>query len=254
MFIRKFAAGIFSVALWAQTPQTASAPPRFASASIVRDASGHNGIWNKFDPVVMIWTGAPLRVLVQAAFSLRSYQIANWPKSVDSEQWNIDARSEGPSTGREKYAMLQTLLVERFGLQFHREMRDVSGYILTVAKNGPKMEEVKDVDLKSSRVGVTNGRGRILGKGVAMYDWLDFLSGALGCPIEDRTGLTGRYNFLLEWSPDETQSNSESEPSDPNGPSIFAAIQGQLGLRLQAKKVPMQMLVIDHLNRLATAN
>jgi len=87
-----------------------------------------------------------------------------------------------------------------------------------------------------------------------MNGWIGLFRGELGCPIEDHTGLTGRYNFQLEWSPDESQPNSLGEPGDPNGPSIFAAIQEQLGLKLQPKKFPIEMFVIDHLNRLPTAN
>src|SRR6185312_1677777 len=166
MFSQRFIAGVFAATLYAQTPQTGDAPPRFASASIVLDTSGDNVAGNKSDPVFMRWTSTPMRWLVRMAFSLRSYEIVNWPNAVDSERWNIDARSDGPTTFQEKYAMLQTLLVERFGLQFHREMRDASGYVLIVAKNGPKMEEVKNADPKST--GINLGRGRITGQGAAI--------------------------------------------------------------------------------------
>jgi uncharacterized protein (TIGR03435 family) len=245
---------LMSAVLYAQEPQAQTAAPRFANASVKADTSDHNGIGNKFDPVMMRWTSTPLRVLVQAAYGLRSYQMVGWPNSLDSDKWNVDAKTEGPTTSKQKYEMLQTLIVERFGLKFHREMRDIQGYSLVVAKNGPKLREVKEGEVSSSPAGTTIQRGLVIGHQVRMMDWVGLFAGELGCPFEDNTGLTGRYDFKLEWAPDERQPNSFGEPGDPNGASIFAAVQEQLGLKLEVKKFPVEMFVIEHIDRAPTAN
>lgn len=216
--------------------------------------SDHNGIGNKFDPVMMRWTSTPLRVLVQAAYGLRSYQIVGWPNSLSADKWNIDAKTEGPTTTKQKYEMLQTLIVERFGLKFHRELRDLQGYSLVIAKNGPKLREVKEGEVSSGPAGTTIQRGLIIGHQVRMMDWVGLFSGELDCPFEDNTGLTGRYDFKLEWAPDERQPNGGGEPGDPNGPSIFAAVQDQLGLKLEVKKFSVEMFAIDHVDKTPTAN
>jgi uncharacterized protein (TIGR03435 family) len=254
MVTQRFPIALLSVALYAQAPQTEVAAPRFATASVKADTSGHNGIGNKFDPVMMRWTSTPLRVLVQQAYGLRSYQIVGWPSSLDSDKYNIDAKTESPTTTKQKYEMLQTLIVERFGLKFHREMRDLQGYSLVVGKNGPKLREVREGEVGSSPAGTTIQRGLVIGHQVRMMDWVGLFSGELGCPFEDNTGLTGRYDFKLEWSPDERQPNSFGEPGDPSGPSIFAAVQDQLGLKLEAKKFPVEMFIVDHVDKTPTAN
>jgi uncharacterized protein (TIGR03435 family) len=249
-----FAAAALAAAPPAHAQPAEAAAPRFATASVKADTSDHNGIGNKFDPVLMRWTSTPLRVLVQAAYGLRSYQIVGWPNSLSSDKWNIDAKTEGPTITKQKYEMLQTLIVERFGLKFHREMRDLQGYSLVVAKNGPKLREVKEGEVSSNPAGTTIQRGLVIGHQVRMMDWVGLFSGELGCPFEDNTGLTGRYDFKLEWAPDERQPNGGGEPGDPNGPSIFAAVQDQLGLKLEVKKFPVEMFVIDHVDRVPTEN
>jgi uncharacterized protein (TIGR03435 family) len=254
MVTRRLAIAALGLSLCAQAQRTEVAAPRFATASVKADTSDHNGIGNKFDPVMMRWTSAPLRVLVQAAYGLRSYQIVGWPNSLSSDKWNIDAKTESATTSKQKYEMLQTLIVERFGLKFHREVRDLQGYSLVVGKNGAKLREVKEGEAISDRAGTVVQRGLISGHQVRMMDWVGHLSAALGCPFEDNTGLMGRYDFRLEWSPDESQPNSFGEPGDPNGSSIFAAVQEQLGLKLEVKKFPVDMFVIDHVERVPTAN
>jgi uncharacterized protein (TIGR03435 family) len=151
--------------------------------------------------------------------------------------------------------MLQTLLVERFHLKFHRESQNISGYALVIAKNGPRLHEVKEGEVSSETPGINYNRGRIIGHRTPMNEWLFFLSGELRCPFEDDTGLKGKYDFKLEWAPDELQSNGGSDtPADTNGPAIFTALQDQLGLRLEAKKFPVEMFVIDHIDRSPTSN
>jgi uncharacterized protein (TIGR03435 family) len=245
---------LLTAALYAQAQQTEVAAPRFATASVKANTSIRNGMGNKFDPGMARWTNTPLQNLVQAAYGLRGYQIVGGPNWLRSDKWDIDARTDGPATRTQRNQMLQALIVERFGLKFHREMKDIPGYKLVIAKNGPKLREVKDGEASSIPAGTTVQSGLIIGRQVRMMDWVDLFASVLGCPFEDNTGLTGKYDFKLEWSPDESQPNGGSEPVDPNRPSIFAALQEQLGLKLEVKKFPVEIFVIDHVDRVPTAN
>lgn len=243
----------WTMALQGQTPQP-DAAPRFAAASVKANTTVRNGMGNKFDPTMAQWTNTPLRNLIENAYRLSDYQAVGWPEWLRSDKWDIDAKTEGPTTIPQKFQMLQTLIVERFGLKFHREMKDLPGYSLVIAKGGPKLREVKEGGTESTPAGTRIDRGLISGYHVHMGDWSHFFSTELGCPFEDNTGLQGIYDFKLEWSPDENQPNSRGEPGDPNGPSIFAAVQEQLGLKLEVKKFPVEMFVIDHIDRSPVSN
>lgn len=139
--------------------------------------------------------------------------------------------------------MLQNLLVDRFKPAFHKEARQTNLYTLRVEKGGPKFKEAKDDEQSNidenpgSTIHVTFRKWPI--KGLARS-----LSGVLGTPVRDETGLTKMYDFTLEWAPD---------PSADSGPSIFTAVQEQLGLKLEAGKGPVDVMVIDHVDH-ATQN
>jgi uncharacterized protein (TIGR03435 family) len=132
----------------------------------------------------------------------------------------------------QKVQLLQPLLAERFQLRFHRETRDMKVYKLVVAKNGPKLHEAKEGDPMAGPAGTRIGRGLIEGRRVAISDLAGFLQSELGRPVQEATGLTGKYDFKLEWVPDESQPNSGGEAPPPNaeGATIFRAIQEQLSL------------------------
>jgi uncharacterized protein (TIGR03435 family) len=148
----------------------------------------------------------------------------------------------------QKVQLLQPLLAERFQLRFHRETRDMKVYKLVVAKNGPRLREVKEGDPAAGLAGTRIGRGLIEGHRVAISDLAGFPQSELGRTVQEATGLTGKYDFKLEWVPDESQPNSGGEALPPNaeGATIFRAIQEQLGLKLEAGKGPVEILVIDH--------
>ena len=128
--------------------------------------------------------------------------------------------------------MLQTLLAQRFKLTIRRESRVAHAYVLTVAKNGPKLEK--------SAGGETNvfyGRGRIDARSITLDALAERLGRHLDLPVVNRTGLDGAFNILLEWTPDESRETDK--------PSIFTAVQ-QFGLRIAAQRVPVQVIVVDH--------
>jgi len=232
-----------SFAVFAQSPPKAS----IEVATVKPNKSG-GAIGNHFDPERMSWTGAPLKVIIQEAYGVRSYRILGGPSWLDSDGWDINVKTEGRTTYQEKMQLLQALMADRFQLKFHRETREMKAYKLVVAKGGPKLHEAKEGHSTSGPAGTRIDRGLIQGHGVGISDLARFLQSELGRPVEEATGLAGKYDFKLEWVPDESQPNSGGEAAPPGaeGPTIFSAIQEQLGLKLEPRKGPGEVLVIDH--------
>ena len=148
--------------------------------------------------------------------------------------------------------MLQTLLVERFKLAFHHESKMLPAYALIVDKKGAKIQPVSS----DGQSGTSSGRGRLAGTKVSMAEFADQLSRQVDRPVQDLTALPGVFNFKLEW----TEDNRPVTPGDGApaesalGPSIYVALQEQLGLKLEGRKLPIQILVIDHIERVPTEN
>ena len=161
--------------------------------------------------------------------------------------------------------MLQTLLADRFKLIVHREIRELPVYLLVVAKNGPKLhksklgtnpDEIRDSSLESGR-----GGGKIIAPSITTQNLAGMLTLALGRTVLDKTGLTDSYDLTLQWTadradvptpnaPHNSQRGSEAASEvDPSWPSIFTAIQEQLGLKLEEGKGPVEVIVIDHVEK-----
>jgi uncharacterized protein (TIGR03435 family) len=204
-----------------------------------------------------------LKYLIAAAFNVSPKAIsgdsAEW---MDSDHWDVLAKTPGetrPDLERQM-AMLQALMIDRFHLKFHREQKEMPVYALTVAKGGPRLKE-------STLVPDATPEGPPLLAFVispplvrlpARYTTIGELTGvmqraAMDRPVLDQTGLKGRYDFDLEWMPDETQfGGALGKPPNadmPDQPDLFAALQKQLGLRLEATRGPVETFVIDSAER-----
>jgi uncharacterized protein (TIGR03435 family) len=143
--------------------------------------------------------------------------------------------------------MLQTLLAERFKLVLHRETRQMPVYRLLVARNGPKLQKVSgDGPLHVEMFSTPEGKLRVRSSNMAQLAGMLAMTGQLDNLVIDDTGLEGYYEFSLEWTPDILAADGAP------GPSLFAALQEQLGLRLQAGKGPVEVLVIDQIQRVPT--
>lgn len=143
------------------------------------------------------------------------------------------AKPESPASEDQLKLMLQTLLADRFRLVLHRETKQLPVYELIVAKGGPKLKESAE---DASTFLHTDAKSITAAK-VAMPMFVKLLSQQMGRSVLDKTGLSENYDFKLEWTPDE---------ANGDGPSIFTAIQEQLGLKLEPSKGPVEVLVIDH--------
>jgi bla regulator protein blaR1 len=227
-------------------------------------------------------TCVTLKLMIQIAYGVNEFQVAGGPEWLGSSRWNIAAKAANPvhdpaeekdistltdqerKTNLEKLrAMVQALLTERFQLQTHRETKQLPMYSLTVARGGPKLKSNDNVASPDAG-GLRPGRGYLAGTQVGMSFVVQTLSQIMGRPIEDRTGLKGKYDFELKWTPDQGSANSASggalPPSqadaaatDPNATTIFTALQEQLGLKLDSGKAPVEVVVVDHVEK-ALAN
>ncbi|MFZ1941665.1 MAG: TIGR03435 family protein [Terracidiphilus sp.] len=194
-----------------------------------------------------------LKLLIAAAYNLSPKVISGGPEWADTDHFDILALTPGEArpSQPEQMAMLRTLLADRFKLSFHREEKEFSIYALEVAKGGPKLNEstapANDPALLLSTV--YPQRIHLPAKNATMGDFASLLQRALlDRPVVDQTGLTGRYDFDLDWAPDETQFGGEVPvaPADAQAPPFFTAIQQQIGLRLEATRGNVQAFVIDH--------
>ena len=203
--------------------------------------------------------GAPLKLLVMLAHRVQESQIAGGPGWFATEKWDITAECDDRRhSADETNAMLQRLLKERFSLQIHSETRERPVYVLTVGKGGSKFQPSarKATNIRSGAHSISIDRGSIA-------NLTRVLATAVGRPIVDHTGLTGLYDISIVWDDAPVQNaavpgakqlaSGDASVGDEEHGSIFSAIQEQLGLRLEATRAPVEVLVIDSAER-ATAN
>ena len=174
-------------------------------------------------------------------------QIVGYPSWVSTEHFDIQAKMDPATAARYQsltgqqstdqwHSLMRQILEERFGMKFHREERELPVYNLVTAKQGLKLKESNSKKNGSRSV----GPGRLTATRYSMSELAFSLSGTVDRMVIDKTGLTGEYDFELTWAPD-------NQPDA--GPSIFTALQEQLGLKLQTARAPIDVVVIDHLER-----
>jgi uncharacterized protein (TIGR03435 family) len=199
-----------------------------------------------------IATNFTLKNLIALAYDLNPRTISGGPSWVDSQQFNIEAITPGDvrPIRLEQMQMLRALLVERFKLTFHRQLKEFSIYELSIAKGGPKLKPAANPDDPPQLIGVVYpGKIEVPATSVTMDDFVAMLQRAtLDRPTLNKTGLAGKYDFTLTWAQDETQYGGEvpKAPEDAQSPPLFTAIQEQLGLKLEPTHGMVSALVIDN--------
>jgi uncharacterized protein (TIGR03435 family) len=208
---------------------------------------------------------ATLKAILQYAYSLRDFQISGASGWMTSERYNIQAKgeiAEGPADYRSMNdqqrkaaaelvrARLRQLLADRFQLVVHTETRQLPVYALVVAKNGHKLKSNESPD--GSPQSITQGRAMFKATRASMGSIAVGLSDITGRPVVDETGIQGYFDFEMKWTPDAgaaAPDAAERPTAEAVGPTIFTALQEQLGLKLESKKGPVQILVIDRAER-----
>jgi uncharacterized protein (TIGR03435 family) len=268
--------------------QTVSAAtPAFEVASIRPDKDDSGTFkFGWFSPGAFTATGATVQSLIQEAYQVENTRVFGAPKWLKFDRFDIKAKAPGDAAEKlrkldniQQYeqrialesCMLQTLLRDRFKLAFHRETKEFSMFALVIAKNGLKLHEAKPDDTYPNGIKDLEGRGhghvmrmtrgQLVGQGIPISDLIHMLSQlGLGLTVVDKTGLTGKYDFTLQWTPEQStpmfkgteggQPQADTSPlADASGPSLFSAIEEQLGLKLERQKGPVEVLVIDHVEK-----
>lgn len=204
-------------------------------------------------------TNVPLLRLITLAYDVRDFQVSGGPGWIATESFDVIARPDrSAAEGAEDLAKLtdgqrktlreqvtgrlRALLADRFQLAVHKEMKEQPIYALVLAKNGPKMQEVKE---SGPREGISRQNGHAQAFAVPMEMFAQVLSRLVERPVVDQTGLAGKYDFVLEWTPDLGTAALDGANSPAPGPTIFTVLQEQLGLRLESQKGPVENIVID---------
>ncbi|MBZ5679759.1 MAG: TIGR03435 family protein [Acidobacteriia bacterium] len=256
--------------------QSADARPAFEVASVKvamldtvgGSRGGMRGGPGTADPTHFVSSNMSMATLLMRAYEVKRVQLSG-PGWLDTQTFNVDARVPPGATPAQFRLMLQNLLVERFKLALHHEDKEMPIYELVVAKNGPKLKAAATEDGSTAAPSapmhavdkdgypvfqpgengttVVNFRARMHHPQMSVEQLAVELSGAVGRPVRDATGLKGTYEIGLTWVPDRA-------PDDVSGPSLLSALQDQLGLKLEQKKGPVDTVVIDHIERVPTEN
>jgi bla regulator protein blaR1 len=231
--------------------------------------------------------GATLGILIEQAYDVRDFQISGGPGWVNSDRYDVMAKTERgnaapPDAGNfqdprkqmeQQRERLRALLTDRFRLKIRRDTKEMQAYALTPAKGGPKLKESKVEEPTPVPDGskapqrprgpmIRIGRGQITGQSITLDFLVRLLAQQVGRPVVDKTGLAGTYDLTLEWTPEpvqgagpgiappgEPQRSDNPAPADSSGTSIFVAVQEQLGLKLESQKTPVEVIVIESVEK-----
>ena len=231
-----------------------------------------------FTPYGFTATNVTLQTLIRDVYRVQESQIAGPADLLNSDRYDIEARMEKSVADElrkldpyqslpERQRMLQSLLADRFKLTIHRESKELPVYALAIAESGPKLQEAQHGDTYANGIkgpdgrpggpgNIRIGRDTLTGQALSMADFVRALSDQLGRPVLDKTGLTGRYDLNLQWTPDDSQlpmfkatGTPSASQSAASGSSLFTTMQDQLGLKLESQDSPVEILVIDHVEK-----
>jgi uncharacterized protein (TIGR03435 family) len=225
------------------SPQSAAQSFDVASIKPLADPMNYRVVGVDISGTRVTFSAMTLANLVEYSFHVKQYSVLAGPKWASTERWNIAARAEGDKALSDEQVrhMLERLLYDRFHLKLRREMRDTSVYALVEAKGGPKLKE-SSPDAVAGLYLTGKQTIQITTKKGGMEQLVDELSANLDRPVLNKTGLTGDYDYSLEWAPER---DGRPAPEEINAPSIFTALREQLGLKLEPQKAAIEVLVID---------
>lgn len=233
-------------AVLAQTPD---ARPTFEAAFIKSNSTGSNSTSSNGTKGQVVMVNQSLRRLIERAYNVKPFQVVG-PEWLENVRFDITAKYPEDTKNSDRPAMLKTLLEDRFKLTTHGESKELPGYALVVAKGGLKIKPVESDKDNGTSSKSSNHSVTLNVTAIPMSDVADYLARRLNSTVIDSTGAKGLYTFELHWTLDDTN-------GPDGGAAEFAAIQeafGSLGLRLQAQRVPVQMVVVDHVERVPTEN
>lgn len=243
---RWLALPLMAVSLWGQTSI-------FEAASVKLSDPGKTGSGINVMPARIRVINASLKFCVQVAWNVKDFQVSGGPAWADTTRFDIEAVAAHPFEAEEYRGMLQALLTDRFGLTFHRAMQDRDGYVLLAGRNGPKLPP--PIESPSFLFSMTPSGDRTLeATSATMKRLASGIASLLGVTVVDGTGLEGQFDVSLQFAPDpssrptRTKSGEPLPPPPPDavpGPTLFEVLQEKLGLKLEPRKLPIEVIVID---------
>jgi uncharacterized protein (TIGR03435 family) len=250
-------AGIAILTSVAGFGQSTATPPAFEVASVkvsqIGKTGGEGSRRERTDhtPASLTMRNVSLKSAIQYAFNVKQYQVTG-PGWIETERYDINGKAAGEVGEDQLRLMLQTMLTDRFKLAFHREEKVLPVYALTVAKGGPKFKASET----QGEMSAVPGKGRFNGTllRVTAAQAVDAMSQPLQRPVIDETGLKGAYDISIDASAylsDETRMKEfQADPAQ----LIFLILEEQCGLKLEPKKAPIQMLIVDGAEKIPTEN
>jgi uncharacterized protein (TIGR03435 family) len=222
--------------------------PAFAVASIRPSSEEvrfeHDGT-TETTPGTLRMRDVSVETCIKWAYGVQSSQISG-PAWIDTDKFDITAKADAPATDDEMKLMLQALLADRFKLSFHHQSKELKAFVLTIAKGGAKVTPAVAPDAKPFRQNSANGS---VVKSMTIREFGDFISGPLQMPVVDETGLTGKYDFVLDFTPYLPDAHNMG-PDRPDTTSILmAAMEGELGIKMETRKTQVEVMVIDHVDK-----
>jgi uncharacterized protein (TIGR03435 family) len=230
---------LFALAASAVTAQTL---PAFEVATVRPTAGPIPGVpamlgHQETTPDTLTARHTALIEIIRRAFGVGPQEVVGGPEWIRDQRFDIVGKSAAKATDAELWSMVRPLLEERFKLKYHREPKEVSGLAMVVGKNGPKLTRSED---GSDNFSAANGVLR--GHNVPMSRLTQLLSAVMGQAVKDATGLDGTYDFLLDPKP-------YAGPGIPLASMMITALQEELGLKLESRKLEIQVMVIDHIEQ-----
>ena len=228
--------------------QAAAQSPAFAVATIHPSAAAvqfeHDGK-TEFLTDTLRMQDVMVSTCIKLAYHVQDSQIVG-PAWIGDDRFDITAKSDSPTGEAAMRLMLQTLLADRFHLTFHHEQREMKALIFTAAPGGPRLAPAANPDATPFRQNSANGT---IAKSMPIGDFIDFLSGPLQMPAVDHTGLTGKYDFNLDFTPYLPDAKNMG-PDRPDAVAILkAALHDELGLNMDGGKTQVEMLIVDHVEK-----
>jgi uncharacterized protein (TIGR03435 family) len=221
-------------------------PEKFEVASIKPSSPDSGTETRRYPGGRFTASGVTLNALIQRAWNVKSFQVTGGPAWVNSQRYDVNAKAslDGNVSGGQLMPLIQALLAERFQLRIHRETRELPIYSLVVRKSGPKLQPT------TAATGPTWSKtpGLLIGQKISMEMFAtDLLEAQLDRVVTDHTGLKGEFDVRLTWMPVDIAANDPDGPlpTNPDGPSLFTAIQEQLGLKLESTRGPVEIIVIE---------
>jgi uncharacterized protein (TIGR03435 family) len=216
-------------------------PTRADSTTISSSAAGDRFTAANHTPIM----------LIALAYHLKTDGVSGGPGWAGSERYDVEAKGKGVGEPAQLRAMLQALLADRFKLSVHRGTKEVPVYALVVGKNGAKLHEADAASTDGSSGIRASILGHLTGKKASMADLAASLTSIFGRPVLDQTGIKGLFDLQLNWTPDDSQPKlpEGAPPPETSGPSIFTAVQEQLGLKLESTKGNTDVIVIDSIEK-----